>query len=416
MEDNVILEKLDGVKTALEGTLNEKVQKAVSEVKTAIETGQSDKIKSALGEHLKTINDGLKELSDWKKDRSEIDPKNQKALDDILVQLKGINKNVQRSEMKTFGDLYAEKMKEPGIIKQLQGISKNRSVEIIFKNDDDSKIRMDMVPEQKVMTVAGSLTGEGIVTYRPQPALIPNQKINFRDLVNTTFSDTLTYVHYLESPHTGSIDEQTEGSAKSTIEFPFTRVSTVSKYIAGTTRFSKQLAFELNFLQGILPRVMLREFYKEENNYFIDKVAANAIGNATTGESDDVKEIIDWIGNQLQVDFNASYVVVNHNAMAGLQKLTYTTGYYAGSGGVVSTPDGSIRIAGIPVVAATWMNAGKAMIFDRDWMERIECSAVKVEFFEQDQDNVPKNLITARVECLEELNIIRPSSVIYGTL
>lgn len=416
MEEKDILAKLDDVKTGLEGSLNEKVQKAVVTVQSAIETGLPEKIKAALTENLKTINEGLKEMADWKKERSEIDPKNQQALDNILVQLKNLNKSVQKDTMKTFGELYTAKMNDPEIQKQLKGISKNRSLEIIFKNDDDSKILMDMQMDKKVMTVAGSLTGEGIVTYRPEPAIIPSQKINFRDLVNTTFSNTLTYVHYLESAHTGSIDEQTEGSAKSTIEFPFTRVSNVSKYIAGTTRFSKQLTFELNFLQSILPRVMLREFYKEENNYFIDKVASTATGDTTTAETDDVKQLIDYIGNQMMSDFNASAIVVNHRAMASLRKLTYVTGYYAGSGGVVSTPGGGIVIEGVPVIAATWMNAGKAMLYDRDWMERIECSAVKVEFFEQDQDNVPKNLLTARIECLEELNIIRPTSVIYATL
>lgn len=415
MEDTQLLAQLDTIKTGLEGSLNGKIQEAVGKVQSAFDSGLPEKIKAALKENLDTLNAGFKEMADWKKERSDIDPKNQKALDDILSTLKKIDKHVERSEMKTFGELYAEKMKDPDILKQLKGIGKNRSVEIIFKNDDDSKIIMDMT-EQKVMTVAGSLTGEGIVTYRPDPALIPNQKINFRDLINTTFSNTLTYVHYLESAHTGSIDEQTEGSAKSTIEFPFTRVSTVSKYIAGTTRFSKQLAFELSFIQGILPRVMLREFYKEENNFFIDKVAANATGDTTTGEIDDVKQLIDYIANQNQADFNSSYIVARHNTMASLRKLTYTTGYYAGSGGVVSTPQGGITIEGVPVVAASWMNNGKIMLFDRDWMERIECSAVKVEFFEQDQDNVPKNLITARVECLEELNIIRPTSVIYATI
>lgn len=411
MDDVQILEKLDGVKTALEGSLNEKVQKAVADVKTAFETGLPDKIKVSLTENLKTINDGLKEMADWKAERSEIDPKNQKALDDILVQLKSINKNVQKSEMKTFGDIFITKLQDPEVKAGIAGVKKGRPFHIDFKNDDNTPFIMDM----KTMT-ATNLTGDGWATYRPAPVIQPNQKINFRDLIDTVFSDSLTYIQYVETGATGSIDEQTEGSAKSRREYSFTEVKTVQKYIAGFAQFSKQFARNLPFLQNTLPKMLLRDFYKEENNYFIDTVASTATGNTTTLETDDVKQIIDYIGNMGQANFTPSYAVVNYTAMAGLQKLTYTNGYYQGSGGVMVTPGGTITIAGVPVIAASWMNAGKVWIFDRDYIERIEAESVKIEFFEQDSDNVQKNLITARIECLEELNILLASSEIYATL
>lgn len=411
MDDVQIIEKLDGVKTALEGSLNEKVQKAVADVKTAFETGLPDKIKVALKDNLDTINTGLKSMQDWKADRDLIDPKNQKALDDILVTLKSIDKNVNKSEMKTFGEVFMQKLNDPKVRADIAGVRKGNPAHIEFKSDDGSPFIMDM----KTMT-ASNLTGDGWATYRPQPVIFPNQKVNFRDLIDTVFSNSLTYIQYVESGTTGSIDEQTEGSAKSRKEYSFTEVKTVQKYIAGFAQFAKQFARNLPFLQNTLPKMLLRDFYKEENNYFIDTVASTATGSTTTAETDDVKEIIDWIGNEGQANFTPSYAVVNYTAMAGLQKLTYTNGYYQGSGGVMVTPGGMITIAGVPVVAASWMNAGKCMIFDRDYIERIEAESVKIEFFEQDSDNVQKNLITARIECLEELNILLPSSVIYGTL
>src|SRR4051794_7440198 len=108
MDDTQLLTQLETIKTGLEGTLNGKIQKAVSDAQSAFETGLPDKIKAALKENLDTLNSGFKEMADWKRERAEIDPKNQKALDDILVTLNKINKNVDRSEMKTFGEVFME--------------------------------------------------------------------------------------------------------------------------------------------------------------------------------------------------------------------------------------------------------------------------------------------------------------------
>lgn len=411
METKELEQRLDTLKTGLEGTLNEKLQKAVSEVKTAFESGLPDKIKAALKENLETLNAGFKEMQDWKAERNEVDPKNQKALDDILSQLKSINKSVQKSEMKTFGEVFYKKLQEPEIKAGIAAVRKGHPFHIDFKNDDKTPFVMDM----KTMT-ATNLTGDGWATYRPQPVIQPNQKVNFRDLISTVFSDSLTYIQYVETGSTGSIDEQTEGSAKSRREYSFTEVKTVQKYIAGFAQFSKQFARNLPFLQNTLPKMLLRDFYKEENNYFIDTVASTATGDTTTAETDDVKQIIDYIANLGQSNFTPSYGVVNYRAMAGLQKLTYTNGYYQGSGGVMVSPVGQINIAGVPIIPAAWMNAGKVWVPDTEYIERIEAESVKIEFFEQDSDNVQKNLITARIECLEELNILLASSQVYATL
>lgn len=169
-------------------------------------------------------------------------------------------------------------------------------------------------------------------------------------------------------------------------------------------------------MQTTLPRLLLRDFYKKENALFYASVVAAATGSTTTTETDDIKAIMDLLANQANANFNASYAIVNPSQMARLNKLLYTNGYYQGSGGVVSAPNGAITINGTPIISASWATDDKILIVDADYLERVETEAITVEFSMEDSDNFTKNLITARIECQEEVNLMLPSSAIYVDL
>ena len=169
-------------------------------------------------------------------------------------------------------------------------------------------------------------------------------------------------------------------------------------------------------MQSTLPRLLMRDFYKVENANFYSTVVGAATGSTTTSETDDVKAIIDLLANQANANFNASFAVVNPSQLARLNKLLYTNGYYQGSGGVVSSPDGSITIGGTPIIAASWATDDKILIIDADYLERVETESLTVEFSMEDSDNFQRNLITARIECMENINLMLPTSAIYADL
>jgi HK97 family phage major capsid protein len=234
--------------------------------------------------------------------------------------------------------------------------------------------------------------------------------------MSTAISPTGLYVQYRETGGEGALAQQTEGSSKGQIDYDFTEVKVVENYIAGFARFSKQMAKQLPYMQTTLPRLLLRDFYKKENALFWTSVTGAATGSTTTSETDDIKAIIDLLANQANANFNASYAIVNPSQMARLNKLLYTNGYYQGSGGVVSAPNGGITINGTPIIAASWATDDKILIIDRDYLERVETEAITVEFSMEDADNFTKNLITARIECQEAVNLMLPSSAIYVDL
>lgn len=424
----LVQKELSGIKTNLEQSV-EKVksdlEKSINELKAAQEKGNPDKVKEVVAEQVKSINESLKEIAEWKKQRQEVDPLNQEAINKMLSELKQINTNTKQTSGKTFHEAFAEaveknydqindvRTRSSHVIKLDSGlVLKNSPHEI----KGDRRIANMDLKTVGTMTTGANLTGDSVVTYSPIQAYLPQQRWNFRDIIETVFSPTGTYVHYAETTGEGSVGQQTEGSAKSQIDFDLSEVKTVNKAYAAFLRVSKQALKSLPFMQGDLPSQLMREFFHYENRTFKSIVAAAANNASPTSETDDVKQIIDYIAYQRTANFEVDYAIVSHTTKANLDKLTYTTGYYANAGGVVSNVGGTTMISGVPILAASWMNDNKVLLVDRSYLRRIEVEGLKVEFFEQDADNVTKNLITVRIECYEQINPMLGSAFLYSNL
>jgi hypothetical protein len=322
---------------------------------------------------------------------------NQEVIDNFLAETKRRNKNYPQ-ERKTFGAVWHEE-----IANQFE--SKQAEIKA-FQNSKDAKLTIELKTVGD-MTTAVNLTGQGQVSYNAKQGIVPNQKVNIRDLIPSTLSPTGFYVSYRETGGEGSISTQVEGAAKTQKDYDMSRIETVSGYISGWSRFSKQMMFNLPWLQTTLVRMLLRDFYKEENRKFYAAIALAATGFSTTGETDDNKAIIDLLYGRADQDFNNSFILGKNNMVGRMLKLMYGNGYYAGSGSVVGTPNGQVSISGVPVIGASFATSDKVMIIDSDFIERVETEGLRVEFSYEDADNFTKNLVTARVECFEDLNILR---------
>ena len=266
------------------------------------------------------------------------------------------------------------------------------------------------------MLLSSNLTGDSVATYNPNQAILPAQKLNFRDLVSTVQSATGTFVTYKESGSEGAITAQTEGASKGQIDYDLTEVKTVNAYIAGFATFSKQMMKSLPFIEQTLTRMMLRDFFKAENASFFGTVSGAATGSTTVSATDDVEEIIQLIGNQKTANFNASYALVSPAQMARLIISTYNKGYYAGAGAVILNGAGGLTIFGTPVFEASWVTDDKVLIFDRDYIERVEVEGLNVTFSYENGTNFVQNLVTARIECYEAINLMLPTAAIYADL
>lgn len=266
------------------------------------------------------------------------------------------------------------------------------------------------------MILSNTLTGTTVLTYNQRQAIIPAQKVNLRDLVPTVQSPTGQYVTYREDAgETNNIAAQTEGSAKGNNNYALTAQTLTNPYIAGYSRFSKQLIKFLPFMQNTLSRMLMRDYFKKENAAGMVVLATGTGPTSMGSAADDVKQLINLIGGFANTDYTPSYVLINWVLWSRLVANTYTAGYYAGAGLVVYT-NNQLSIGGIPVIPASWVTANKACLVDSDYLERVEVEGLNLAFSYEDADNFTKNLITARIECQTAFNLMMTESVCYADL
>lgn len=385
----------------------------LTELKTSLETTLTQKAKDEITNQLKAISEDVKALKDA---APKADPK-VAELENTIKELKAAAdanqpvidafvKNPPKktvSEKKSFGDAFSE---------EIANVFESKQAEIkAFQKDRNAKLSIELKTVGN-MLLSSNLTGDGVASYNSRQGLVPSQKTNFRDLIPTTQSPTGLYVTYRETGTEGEIGIQTEGSAKAQIDYDLTEVKVVSDYIAGYARFSKQMMFQLPFLQNTLQRMLLRDFYKKENSTFFGIVSAAATGSTTTTATVDAEQLIDYIANQLAANFNPSFGLVSFAQWSRLLRTKPSD--YSVPGGVMIDPNGNIRIAGVQIIGASWVTDDKVLIIDSDYLERVETEGLRVDFSYDDADNFTKNLVTARVECFEDINMLRVDSNIYA--
>lgn len=377
----------------------EELKSIEASVKSATES--VEKMKAANEAAIADVKTQVAEVKAAVVTMDEAAKKNQAALDQMIAEKAAKTVN---NKNKSFGDAFSEQIAEAFDSKQAE-INE-------FQRNKNAKLTIDL-KAVGTMTTSANLSGDGVATYNTRQGLVPAQKVNFRDLIPTAVSPTGLYVTYRETGTEGSIGIQTEGNLKSQIDYDLTEVKVVSDYIAGFARFSKQMMFQLPFLQNTLQRMLLRDFYKKENSTFFTAVSQAATGSTTTAATVDAEQLVDWIANQLDANFEASFALVSYAQWADLLKTKPTD--YSVPGGVIIDPNGNIRIAGVPVIGASWVTNDKALIVDASYLERVETEGLRVEFSYEDSDNFQRNLVTARVECFEDINIMRTDALIYGT-
>jgi HK97 family phage major capsid protein len=259
------------------------------------------------------------------------------------------------------------------------------------------------------MTVADNLTGDPIATQNPKgPTILPGHMVNLRDLVGTFPSATGFYVNYRETGGEGSVGLTSAGGSKSQKDYDFQRFQTNGVYVSAYTRIAKEMLQDLPFLQTVLPQLLLRDFYKKENSTFFNDLKSAATGGGSVTAGEDIENIIEQIGKMNDADYNVNGICLLPSKVAAIQ-ITKPSNYSL-PGAVTLSPNGGLTINGIPVYKSSWAQSGYMTMGDWSNARLGVVDGVKVEFFEQDSDNVTKNLVTVRVEAREFLAIDDPAA------
>ena len=351
----------------------EKVEQKAAELKEAINAN----VEAKITEKAMEINARL----------DEVEQKLQKSTE---------QKMEEKSFKSTFGEMIAKNFES------IREVSLGNKVALSLK-------------QAGVMTTTANLTGDAVRTYQPGVAMVPNRKVNFRDLIPAVNSATGIYTLYRETGSAGSIGVQANfGDPKNLVDYDLTAVTFTARYIAGYARVDKSMLQDLPFLQSALPDMLLRDFYKAEDSNFYTVLTGAATGSTTTTATVDAEQIIDYIANLEANDFSVNGIVVNPKQWARL--LQTKPSDYSVPGGFTITAGGEVAIAGIPVFKSSFVADDKVLLGDWNMAKRVVVDDLKVEFFEQDSDNVQRNLVTIRIEAREVLAIDRPDAFVFADL
>lgn len=335
-------------------------------------------------------------FKEWQATKDERDQKNQKALDDLLKKANSISLNGGSDA--SFASQLKVALAENH--DSIRGIRKGRSHAFEVK--------------AATMLESTHLTGTGAQRSYLEPAIKPGLGgYNFRDLATVVSTQTGWITLPRESASTGSISRVPENTTKPQIDYTINMVDFKADYIAGYVRISKQMLQDLPFLQTWLPRMLIRDFYKAENTQFYGDLAATATGSTTAPATVYFEKILQWmatLGAAGYVPNGAAGTYANWTAML----TTNGAGVYSLPPVVSVGADGAVRIVGVPYYPVNWVPTGKTIVGDWTYATIAVCDPLKVEFFEQDQDNVIKNLITVRVEAREVLVVEQTDAFIVA--
>lgn len=343
----------------------------------------------------------------------------QKNFDEFAAKYKAGSKS--ENQIKSFRHGMAETLKENHeVIKSLSG-SDNKVFQLKDMGFED-------------------FTGYGTFTRDVKNQVIPTKEEAFhmRQILGagSTTGDTLYYPKATgktgDGPAPWDYDKAdvTDTAAKPDFEMTFDNVTAPVRWIAGILRIPKQMLDDLSWLTSYLTMYAPLELLKAEDQQLLNGtgVGLQISGintNATAYSTNDatytgIERIIDAAFAQMATTNQDTPTDVLLNPVDVVKIILNKS---AGSGefnlppGSVGVVNGRLQIAGLNVQKTNKIAADNFLVGDfARGASLVTRQAPQMRMFEQDRDNVQKNMVTFRIEERIALPIFYDDAFVKGTL
>lgn len=240
---------------------------------------------------------------------------------------------------------------------------------------------------------------------------------------NVTTGNAVEYVR--ELAFTNSAAETAEADAKPQSSLTFALETAPVRTIAHYLRLSKQIREDAPALAGYIDlRLRYGVDLRKENQIIggtgtgqnLKGITAN--GNYTAFSPTAGETELDSLNRMkykvVAADYVPTGIIINPTTWGGIERIKGDDDHY-----VIGNPLNPYgpNLWGLPVVVSNAVTAGKAIVagFDMAMMVWNRQGTI-VEIFEQDADNVTKNLLTVRAEARLAFAVEVPAAVQYGAL
>ena len=374
----------------------------ISEQISQVEAKQAEEIKNVGSAHEETVNQ-LKSLVE----RAE----------QLKERMDSLEKAGNRKEgAKTFrGELASQIEAHKSQLQELKNNSRSFRMELKTANDP--------------MTTGNTYTNEVVESDRlPGIFFDPDRATHVRQFLSqaSTTSDNVRYVR--ETAYTDGTDVQTEGSAKGISDFSLQAYDAPVRTIASYIRLSRQMLDDTAFLTSYINQRLPKKLFVDEDNQILygngsgeNLEGITAVAQAYAGITGmSIVSRFDALVNaisQVRTDngeYQASAVMLNPEDfyIMLVEKDNENRYYFPDAVRFGGQPP---RVAGVPIITNTAVTADDFIVGDFNLGATLALrEGVSLQFFEQDQDNVIKNLVTVRVEERLALPIHNPNAFVYG--
>jgi hypothetical protein len=307
------------------------------------------------------------------------------------------------TEVKTFTSEFVKTLKEKEA--QLETVSVGNKLSFQMKD----------VTINTNNTLTGDLANEngGAVIRQGDAVILPTPLVNFANLIATVTGSEDTIRIWREAATANAVASVAKGDAKPEQDFDVPPVVFTANYKAALYRFHKSMMRNLPWMQARLPQMLRRNFFKAENTAYYGALKAAASVYSGTGVG--VVALVEAIAQLEAADFPVNGIVLNPTDWASISVTRDDENGFTLPSTVTFT-NGQLTINGVPVFKATFVTAGEFIVGDWSQAYKYVTDGLKVEFFEQDVDNVQKNAITTRIEESNVLVIEQPLAFVRGEL
>lgn len=351
----------------------------------------------------------VKSLQDWQVKKDEADKKNQDALNELIAERKEMR--IRGHQLKSY-DAEIEEMLESS--KDLLKKGQKFSLELNRKAVGDMS--------------ASNLTGSYFITpdVRPGIVLKPYEEIHMRNILPIGRTNSNIIRHLRDNGGEGGPTTVAAGAAKPQMDRDLSIEDATVRKIATHLRIPEEMIEDIPYITSFLTNIGTEEVLKVEDAQILygDGTGQNLSGlftNATAfapgataivgapNRFDVLRAGRMQMRNAKRKPSFALVSPTDYFLMTSVKDSTNNYVLQGGGNGLVPSLDG------IPIIEHTEIAVGDFLLGDRLAAEIYFRSNLSIRFYEQDQDNAIKNMVTVVIEERLALPIYYTSGFVKGT-
>jgi len=389
------------------------IKEAVGEIKSAVAQSKTDTLE-AVDKRLSEIKEAAAKenarLEEEVKQLNEDGVKANKTLAEIAEEIKELKAGKGR-----FGAMVTEEAKDTRQI-IAEGFEACFDEIKSFKYGNAVKVEHKAVG---TMTGLNNLTGNVVQTALNVFPTRGRRRSRIRDLVQVIPTATGAWKYYRQNTPIGEGSfgfQTTHGALKNQMDYDYTEVTATADFLAAFVVIARQMLQDLPFMQTQVTSDLVEDYNRAESTVFFNQLTAAATGNNTAGQTVYAEKIIQWIANLLEADREPTGIVTSAANWATLMNTKPSDYSLPGGNAVTISADGTVYFMGMPVYVANsaYIGTNRTLIGDFNYAKIIQAEGLTTNIYEQDSDNVRRNLVTIKTEARVALAILRTDAFIYG--